>query len=195
MVEAMWTNPTVMNDQQLEAELSQVEATLSELEANGGKVGELRARLWRLNAEKAFRKSGREEPMIGNAADLISQVEKRQVLENDRRASTYMAQAASVIDEDRGGRFAAVGSSATVIGTTPVEYPQQPLNSPWASEPIGTEPPLGYSVDEHEAAGELHERGSSTAATSAVEDEGPVAQKLSRTAATGSTSKKLVRRF
>jgi hypothetical protein len=61
MVETVWTNPTVMNDQQLETELSQVEATLSQLEASGGKVGELRARLWRLGISEIEDGGGRHE--------------------------------------------------------------------------------------------------------------------------------------
>jgi hypothetical protein len=56
-----------------------------------------------------------DEPMIGNPADEISQSEKRRILAEDRKArSTYFQHAQSVIDEDRGGRFSAVGSSPAV---------------------------------------------------------------------------------
>jgi hypothetical protein len=155
MVEAMWTNPTVMNDQQLETELSQVEAALSQLEANGGKVGELEARQFRLNAEIAFRR-GKE----ANVADFpfnndASQAERKRVIENDRKVSTFMAHAAANIDDDRGGRYAAVGSSPRVTGASPISYPQQP--SPWHHDPVGLEPPLGFSVEDHDPVGEPHE--------------------------------------
>jgi hypothetical protein len=36
-----------------------------------------------------------------------------------------------------------------VVGATPVpSYPPQPANSPWSSDPVGDEPPLGYSIDD-----------------------------------------------
>jgi hypothetical protein len=36
-----------------------------------------------------------------------------------------------------------------ITGTTPVAWvPPQPPDSPWASDPVGDEPPLGYSVDD-----------------------------------------------
>jgi hypothetical protein len=48
---------------------------------------------------------------------------------------------------------------ATVIGATAtISYPQQTAGSPWKEEPIGQEPPLGYSVEDQEPVGELHER-------------------------------------
>jgi hypothetical protein len=112
-----------------------------------------------------------DEPMIGNPADEISQSEKRRILAEDRKArSTYFQHAQSVIDEDRGGRFSAAGSSPKVVGASSISYPAQPEGSPWRSDPVPAEMPLGYSVDEQEPVGELHERTASTTAASAVED-------------------------
>jgi hypothetical protein len=57
-----------------------------------------------------------------------------------------------------GGRWAAE-SKAKVIGSGPVAYPALPPNSPWASEPLGQERPLGFSVEEMIPVGEPHELG------------------------------------
>jgi hypothetical protein len=50
-------------------------------------------------------------------------------------------------DDEAGGRFQKV-NAATVIGSTPLpKYPELP-SGPWSgSDPVGQEPPLGYSVD------------------------------------------------
>jgi hypothetical protein len=92
----------------------------------------------------------------------ITQREKRQVMENDRRrvreATTYCSVAQAALDDERGGRYAAgSGSKASVVGTSPVSYPQQPAGSPWAKDECPPEPPLGYSVETLEPVGELHE--------------------------------------
>src|SRR6516165_12133486 len=93
----------------------------------------------------------------------VTQREKRQVLENDRRVreaderrrSTYHGHALD--DEpELGGRFKKVNTT-TVVGRSPVSYPQQPEGSPWRSDPCPIEPPLGYSVEELEPVGEKHE--------------------------------------
>src|SRR6516162_1790948 len=110
-----------------------------------------------------------------NAADLISQKEKRETLRNDRlvkeaderRRRTLHGHALDG-EPELGGRFSKV-STTTVVGTSPVSYPQQPEGSPWRSDPCPIEPPLGYSVDEQEPVGEMFERASSVDGTSAVE--------------------------
>jgi hypothetical protein len=94
---------------------------------------------------------------MNNPADEISQAEKRRILNEDRKARTYLAQAQSSIDDDRGGRFAAVGKSTAVVGASPISYPQQPPTSPWARDVMPPEPPLGFSVNEIEPVGEKHE--------------------------------------
>jgi hypothetical protein len=98
--------------------------------------------------------------MIGNPADEISQREKRRILAEDRQVrSTYLHHAESSVDDDRGGRFAAIEKSATVVGASQISYPTQPATSPWARDVVGDEPPLGYSVDAIEPVGEKHELG------------------------------------
>ena len=93
-----------------------------------------------------------------NAEDQISQSERRRILAEGRRAkSTYHSVAASSADDERGGRYAAASSKPTVTGSSPIAYPQQPTGSPWASDPLPNEPPLGYSVEEMEPVGEPHE--------------------------------------
>ena len=93
-----------------------------------------------------------------NTEDEISQSERRRILAEGRRAkSTYHSVAASSADDERGGRYAAASSKPTVTGSSPIAYPQQPTGSPWASDPLPNEPPLGYSVEEMEPIGEPHE--------------------------------------
>jgi len=86
-----------------------------------------------------------------------NQAERRRVMIEERRLKTYHGHAQSSVDDERGGRFAFSGSSATVTGASPIAYPAQPAGSPWASDPIGSEPPLGYSVETQETVGEPHE--------------------------------------
>jgi len=94
-----------------------------------------------------------------NNADDIPQRERRKVMENDRKVmATYHSHAQSSIDDERGGRYATEGSKQTVIGSSPIAYPQQPSTSPWHSDPCPPEPPLGYSVEEMEPTGEMFER-------------------------------------
>src|SRR5262249_4693471 len=79
------------------------------------------------------------------------------VMTNGRKVmATYHSVAASTVDDERGGRFA-VERKQTVIGSSPIAYPQQPSTSPWHSDPCQPEPPLGYSVDAMGAVGEPHE--------------------------------------
>lgn len=152
-------NPTAMTTEELADELSQAEVMARKLGGNW----QAEQRLFRLRAEIAFR-SEEEPTMIGNPADEISQSEKRRILAEDRQVrSTYMSHAESSIDDDRGGRFAAIEKSATIVGASQISYPQQPEGSPWARDVIGDEPPLGYSVEDHDAVGERHERGASAA--------------------------------
>jgi hypothetical protein len=148
-------NPSLMDDKELADELSQAEVIARKLGGNW----QAEQRLFRLRAEIAFR-SEEEPTMTGNPADEISQREKRRILAEDRQVrTTYLHHAESSVDDDRGGRYAAIEKSATVVGAGPVSYPQQPPTSPWHHDPIGDEPPLGYSVDAIEPAGEKHERG------------------------------------
>jgi hypothetical protein len=87
-------------------------------------------------------------------AEESSQSEKRRVLANDqsvrdqRQASTYHAFGMIDADEPR-GRFQNMSGTMTVIGATPVpQYPRLPESSPWHSDPVPNEEPLGFRVDE-----------------------------------------------
>jgi hypothetical protein len=80
------------------------------------------------------------------------QADRKATFENDRRVreqgSTLHDHARASIDDEAGGRFAKV-SPSTVIGSTPLpRYPQLP-SGPWSGEDlVGTEPPLGFRVDD-----------------------------------------------
>jgi hypothetical protein len=95
------------------------------------------------------------------------QRERRETLENDRRvqkaehdrrnASTYATFAEAFADEDRQGRFKAVNKT-TVVGTDAIaKYPEQPPNSPFHHDRVPDEPPLGFSVEDHEPVGTAKE--------------------------------------
>ena len=96
-----------------------------------------------------------------NPADELSQAFKRKILAEDRdRMASYLDHARSSIDDERGGRFAAVSPTRTVVGTSPVTYPRLPANSPSNQTAlVGDEPPLGIDINAMEPVGELHERG------------------------------------
>ena len=89
-----------------------------------------------------------------------SQSERRAILRNEREVGTYHAFAAGEAGVV-GGRFAARERSA-VTGATPVpQYPTLPANSPFATEPVGQERPLGFPIDEMQPVGEPHEMAAS----------------------------------
>jgi hypothetical protein len=69
------------------------------------------------------------------------------------QATTYH-QLANV-DVSLGGRFAAGGEVSGAEEAT--RYPAQPESSPWAADPTGVEPPLGYAIDEQAPVGEFAE--------------------------------------
>jgi hypothetical protein len=80
-----------------------------------------------------------------------SQKVRAEVLKNDRavQKNTFLSHTHS----EEGGRFA---KPQTVIGETPtVQYPMSAPN--WSVDPVGPEPSLGFSVDQHEAVGEYRE--------------------------------------
>ena len=93
-----------------------------------------------------------------SAVDEISQAERRRVLANDRKVSTYHDAAQASIDEDRGGRFKVL-TPTEVVGRSSVSYPRLPSTSPSnQAAMVPDEPPLGISVDAVEPVGEIHER-------------------------------------
>jgi hypothetical protein len=97
---------------------------------------------------------------MNNPADELSQAFKRKILAEDRdRMASYLDHARSSIDDERGGRFAAASPTRTVVGTSPMTYPRLPLTAPSnQAAMVGDEPPLGFSVNDMEPVGEIHER-------------------------------------
>ena len=72
-------------------------------------------------------------------ADLRRQQQREQ-------AGTFFSHAQSAANDTAGGRFGAIGH-AQVVGAGPVaKYPA--ASTPFQSDPVGTEPPLGFSVED-----------------------------------------------
>ena len=91
--------------------------------------------------------------------DQIDQAERRETLENDRKVreaehqrllregATFHQFAQAFADEVNQGRFAATGAPR-VVGSTPNPSMQYPAAStPFQSDPVGTEPPLGIDIN------------------------------------------------
>jgi hypothetical protein len=65
-----------------------------------------------------------------NPADMISQAERRRIISEERKLSTYRQHAEANADLELGGRFSKV-TTVTVTGVSPIhQYPRQPLSSP-----------------------------------------------------------------
>jgi hypothetical protein len=91
--------------------------------------------------------------------DQIDQAERRETLENDRKlreaehqrllreGTTFHQFAQSTANDEAGGRFAAIAPT-TVTGATPV--PRYPAAGAHQCDPVGIEPPLGFSVNDLE---------------------------------------------
>jgi hypothetical protein len=91
----------------------------------------------------------------------ITQKQKREIFENDRKVSTYFHQAQSDAELNLGGRFKAL-HPITVTGANPaVAVPRQPADSPsnqlamMPDEPLidgtGEGLTLGYAIDRPDA--------------------------------------------
>src|SRR5262245_38075957 len=95
-----------------------------------------------------------------------SQKERAAILKNDLRTQTMQGRAVAELQMEERGRFA---RQANVTGATPAtQYPQLPASSPWASDPLPPEPPLGFSVEEMDPVGEQFEVDRSRATISAA---------------------------
>jgi hypothetical protein len=75
----------------------------------------------------------------------FSQSERKEILKNDRDTrDTFHSRAQAALDDESGGRFAKV-TPRNVTGASPsAQYPRQPENSPYASNPV----PPGAAIDE-----------------------------------------------
>jgi hypothetical protein len=102
-----------------------------------------------------------------NNADDVSQAERRRIMAEERRGRTDQGHALDG-EPDLGGRFAKVNTT-TVVGASPISYPQQPAGSPWRSDECPPEGPLGYSVDAVEPVGEHYEVEASRSADAGVD--------------------------
>jgi hypothetical protein len=81
--------------------------------------------------------------------DSISQAEKRSVLRNDAREQSNTMHGRAVAETSiETGRFTQV-NAAHVTGSTPI--PQYPAAGAHQSDPVPTEPPLGFSVNDLES--------------------------------------------
>ena len=91
--------------------------------------------------------------MTGNAPydNPTSQSERRRILK-DTMHTRALAEQGTI-----GGRFAAEARTRVVGSKPAIEYPPQPPNSPWADDPTGQEPALGYSIEDQAPSGEVFE--------------------------------------
>ena len=95
------------------------------------------------------------------AVDGMTTLERNQLIKdgsnmsNDKPKSTYYSIALGSIEDERGGRYASAGSKASVIGSSPISYPQME-SGPWAKNELPNEPlingtsegaVLGYEID------------------------------------------------
>ena len=87
----------------------------------------------------------------------LSQDEKRDTLQNDRRVRDASAYVDHVHDDNDGGRFKNQTTRITVGSRPLVEYPALPPNSPWARDPVPDEPPIGVDLSAAPIVGEPHE--------------------------------------
>jgi hypothetical protein len=107
-----------------------------------------------------------------NAADEISQAERRRIMSEERRMKTYHGHALDG-EPELSGRFAKV-STTTVVGRSPGSiYSRQPAGSPWANDPVPPEMPLGIDINAQEPTGELHEQKASITDGTSVIKGGP----------------------
>jgi len=89
----------------------------------------------------------------------------RQALRNERQSppqpSTYSSHTPGLVNETRGGRYNG-HQPATIVGSDPtVSVPRISNSSPWVSERLLDEEPLGFSVEDHLPVGEPHELAAS----------------------------------
>ena len=106
--------------------------------------------------------------------------ERREVLENDRRVreqqqqtGTFFSHGVSQALDTAGGRYGAAMGAPNVTGATPI--PKYPAAAAHQADPVGTEPPLGFSVNdlEHSACLSAAEATGGAAAQSAPPDVEP----------------------
>jgi hypothetical protein len=111
-----------------------------------------------------------------------SQKQRADVLKNDRN-NTLQFRTSADLGLENTGRFA---KPFAVTGTEPsAQYPRLPPSSPWHDVVVPDEPPLGFSVEDHEPCGEYGEVQASIEALGDATSVGPqsVASPLAAVAA------------
>jgi hypothetical protein len=81
------------------------------------------------------------------------QLERLEHLENEKRLRDQTGTFFSHTHNDTGGRFSAVSASHVVGSESIPKYPA----AYHQVDPVPDEPPLGYSISDHEPTGEKHE--------------------------------------
>ena len=61
---------------------------------------------------------------------------------------TFFSRAQADADLESQGRFKKEVSAEVIAKEPLVKYPDQPTSSPFANDPAGTEPALGYDINE-----------------------------------------------
>jgi len=99
-------------------------------------------------------------------------------MSSSNKSDTFFGRALADVESELGGRWA---KPKPMMGGAAM--PEQPATTPWSSDPVGIEPPLGFSVEEMVPVGEHHEIEASIAALEAAQqrrdedddenDEGP----------------------
>jgi hypothetical protein len=109
---------------------------------------------------------------MNNFADMFSQAERRRIIAEERRLSTYRAFAEANADLELGGRFAKLHPTSVVGASPNHQYPRQPLTSTANQAMMAgqTEAPLGFSVNDMEPVGEKHEVAASSSRDVVVSD-------------------------
>jgi len=64
---------------------------------------------------------------------------------NSNDGATYLDRAR--VDEQIVGHGRFANELSAKVPSVPI-YPAQPENSPWSSDPVGPEPPLGFKMDQ-----------------------------------------------
>ena len=85
-------------------------------------------------------------PKLENAHAIGTGCQSQPSSAQSAQPSTLFARARSMLGAELGGRYRHLGKEQQVVGATPNIYPQQPANSPSASNPVPDEPPLGIDV-------------------------------------------------
>jgi hypothetical protein len=127
------------------------------------------------------RKKEREIVTYNN--NSTTQAERLAMLHNDNPVPRRRAAGASTfldhVESPAGGRFAELARrerevKPAVIGRDPAaQYPRLPTSSPWFGDNVGTEPPLGYAVNDMEPVGEARELAASLGDAEAPADGHP----------------------